>query len=75
MHHCICRVFVDMLPGRWKPLAYFVQRTFAPLAVHILEANGRVEVWGKSVCAEACWLPAVTHSPTHVHSLCCVCFL
>jgi hypothetical protein len=39
--------------GRWKPLGYFVQRTFAPLAVHVLEAWGKVEVWGEST-SDAC---------------------
>lgn len=33
--------------GRWKPLSYYVRRSFAPLAVHVLEAWGKVEVWGE----------------------------
>ena len=28
-------------------MSYFVKRVFAPLAVHVLEAWGNVEVWGE----------------------------
>jgi hypothetical protein len=35
------------IAGRWKPLSYYVRRAFAPLAVHVLEAWGKIEVWGE----------------------------